>query len=301
MGKTKKILFKNTMQYFFENCSLRVKCRIQTLEQERNCKIFYSDIFPNDEKMISRIVNCKIGKNNPYLLTDKVLNNYYDKNGIVPMLGFENEQEVLWGNADELQRSLPEVFRNMIYDLLSCNINFGVDVHRILCTYIPYAKYSYFWKVITDGKQEVPLLFWCGIKEDTVVENMEKEANRAIDLLYAKVEAEFSKAFIKFTKQTNSYSKIDEHFKKEFVCKEMISLLKKYIPSENALGLRVRNLIESDISKAEELFLQHNLQESNQITELTQKMINISSRYITELEEIQEQYLSFNNIMGGDF
>ena len=277
---------ENTINYFFKNCSKRIDTRI------KKKGLYHYGVYPSDEKMISRIVKCTLGKNNKYLLTKAVMRDSDNLYGLIPRLEFKDEREVLWGKDEEIANNLPDIFFNLICDLLPCCSDYGINIDNILSDYIPYAKYFTYQQVIEHSKLS-PLIYY-GIREDTLASEMLDAKERAIDFLYSKPECKgiFAKLFNKFTKETLTYTKIDKVLDEKFVRPFFIPLLKKYIPTNDSLGLRVKNLVESDMSKSKDLILNHQIGRETDSSEMIKRLIHASSVYIIELEAIQKDYIN---------
>lgn len=103
---------------------------------------------------------------------------------------------------------------------------------------------------------------------------------------------DFKEAVIKFADEHKSFTRIDEKFKKNFIIKRFIPLLRKYKPThENSLGLRVKDLLNNDLRSVPELL-------SSEYSEKTQdkikRMKNLAtSKYINELEKIHEMEFGY--------
>lgn len=278
-----------TKKYIYKKCADRISNKI------REKDVTLKEIYPSNEKIISRITNCKIGSKNPYLIQDAVLSNYCsDENGnsknvgIIPILGFENAQEVLWGTASEIRVNIPEIFQNIIYDLILCNSELDVNVYDIVCDYVSYAKYSTYWRLLYDTDHSVPA-FYYGLFEDDVLNNLDSAREAAINYLFFKPQCKevFTQAFIDFASTTCSFKKLDDTLTNNLIYPAVIPLLKRYIPDNNSLGLRVKNIIEADISQKKALvFIPPEFKSP------CEKLILISGSYISELELFQEEYIS---------
>ena len=77
---------------------------------------------------------------------------------------------------------------------------------------------------------------------------------------------------------------LDKIIKKELIQNRFIPLLEKYKPGNSSLGLRVRNLINEDLSYMAVITLGH--EEDNMA--YRKMLLNASSDYILKLERIQE-------------
>lgn len=90
------------------------------------------------------------------------------------------------------------------------------------------------------------------------------------------------------SKKYNDFTHIDDRLCKDFL-PGFLSLLDKYKPSSNSLGLRVKTLIETDIIKIIdqlEALASNSDFCSTQEFQLNKEIISASSQYIVELEEI---------------
>lgn len=298
--------FEYTKQYIYKQCAQRIEKR------KKEKKLTRSDIFPDNEGLYSNIVSCKTTPKNPYLIQNWTLR-YYNRNheefGIIPTLAFNNEKEVFWGTDDEIESNVFGIFRNLINDILPCDLEWNlnnlsfpdneeldIDIKNILCDYIPYAKYLTYWRLFFGDQQKTnkngqisifPALYY-GISEDTLIENIYNARTQAICYLFLKPQfkEKFKQAFIEFCYQNTTFKKLDKKLI-DFVRHKIITLLKEYAPDENSLGLRVMHIIESDLFKKRTITL--NSKEQN--TAIT-KLISVSASYIEELEQLQEEYMS---------
>lgn len=289
----------NTKEYIYKKCADRIRNRIKDRE------VSHYDIYPGDEKIISRIINCNTNKKkNPYLIQDAVLDGYhktgkddygrdiYEHVGIIPILKFNNKQSVLWGTPYEIEESLAGIFRALIYDLIDNRIDTYLNVEDILCDHVKYSKYYTYWQLLFNSNNTVPA-FYYGIFEDEIIENIDSARDCAIDYLYSKpnLKGSFHNAFMKFTSNTDSFSYLDKTIFDKLLYPYVIPLLQQYIPSADSLGLRVRDIILGDLSQTRALiFIPQNY---NSICE---RLILTSSKYIKQLEDLQNEYIAKSKI-----
>ena len=276
-----------TTNFILKKCSERIS------NKYHEKKVRYIDIYPSDEAMICRIINNSRSKNNRYLLTDKIMRNNKNEFGIIPILGFKDEYEVLWGTDEEFKKNLPYIFHNIIKDLLDRH-NLDIDIDNILCDYVPYAKFSTYAKCILPSLHaHLPIAPYYGICPEDIGSNLVNAQNNAIDFLYSKpnFKKEFNKSFSKFAQDTLTYTKIDKEIADKFVQPYLIPLLKKYAPSGDSLGLRAKNIIEHDLSQSKDLILAHEENRTLSDSEYKKALINASSSYIVKLEEIQKSFM----------
>lgn len=278
---------EHTTNFIFEKCSERIS------NKYHEKKVRYIDIYPSDESIICRIIKNSRSKNNRYLLTDKVMRDSSNQYGIIPILGFKNEYEVLWGTNEEFQSNLLHIFRRIIYDL-SDMPDYGINIDTILCDYVSFAKYSTYAKCILPSlRAHLPIMPYYGIYPEDIGSNLVNAKNSAIDFLYSKpnFKKEFNESFSKFTQSTLTYTKIDKAIVKRFVQPHLIPLLKKYAPSGDSLGLRVKNIIEHDLSQSKDLILAYEENRTLLNSEYKKALINASSSYVVKLEEIQKSFI----------
>lgn len=271
------------LDFFYEKTSNRVKERINLNKDG----LKQGDIYPDDSALISQIVNNRRNKNNRYLITPAVIGNTDDEKekleyGLIPKLKFKNRKEVLWGTDEEIKAYLPDLFM-LLWNEITEDM---VDKELILCDYIPYAKYSTYWKILFDKNNKYPAILY-GIYKDDVINRIDFAREKAIYYLYNKSKIDFEDIFLDFAKSTKSYSKINKVLEREFIYKRFIPMLKQYIPDETSLGLRAKNLINADLSEAPLLIYEYYNKGFND--EIKKLLINASSEYIVRLEEIQEK------------
>ncbi len=288
--------FINAKNLIYKKTADRIRSKIKESGKS------HFDIYPGDEKIISRILNCKIyKKKNPYLIQDAVLDSYhrikdedgkeiYEHVGIVPILGYKDDKKsVLWGTSSEINEYLPELFRALMYDLIENPSDIPFSVEDILCDHVKYSKYHAYWNILFDSDNSVPAFFY-GIFEDEVVEYIDIARDNAIDFLFIKpgLKAAFFTAFTYFisSEKADSFSCLDKKLYELLLYPEFIKTLEKYLPREDSLGLRVRNIVLGDLSQMKALVFIP--QDYNTICE---RLINTSSEYIDKLEEYQNEYI----------
>lgn len=272
------------MDFFYEKISKRVKERIDS------SKYNHSQIYSRDYKQLSWIINNKRTKNNRFLVTNAVLRNTDESGeaiGLVPKLNFKNEQEVLWGTKEEISNYLPDLFELLWNEVSKENSGYQIDKNLFLCDYVPYAKYNTYWNILFSENNNYPAITY-GIFEDDVIENYDKAEREAYKFLYNKCKKDFLKIFNDFTDKTMSFYKIDKVFQQSFIENLFIPMLKNFEPDNDSLGLRVKNLIKSDLSHCASLIYENNTQ-----NEYFSRLIRASSTYILSLEKIQKTMIFF--------
>lgn len=287
---------ENIMEFFYEKASKRIKDRI------KDSGLKQYEVYQPDTKQISRIICNNRTKNNPYLICDAVLENRYKAEDTgryilcgllnVKELHFSSKKEILWGTDEEIDSYIFDLFKRLWEEVSIDNSPYDIDRELLLFDYVPYAKYSSYWKILLSENNQYPAISY-GIYEDTVIKNIDSAREEAFLFLYQKCQTEFLKLFKDFTNSTLSFHKIDKVFKNIFIEKTFIPMLKRYTPNSSSLGLRVRELIFADLSHSAELI--HNKMTDNRAYK--KSLIKASSGYIIELENIQKNslFLLYNN------
>lgn len=123
-----------------------------------------------------------------------------------------------------------------------------------------------------------------GIKEDTVIENIDSARSDALEFFYAKCKDDLFKSFIEFTEENDSFHMLNNRIKSDLIEKRFLPLMEKYKPDASSLGLRVKDLILEDLSYCAALVCNRNIDNP----EYRKQIINASSDYILRLERIQQ-------------
>lgn len=279
------------MEFFYKRVSDRVR------EKVKNSNKTYAEIYKTDTKLISRIVNNKRTRVNPFLVTDAVVSSSikdeqsgaYIKVGLLHILDFENEKEILWGTDEEIKSYLPKLFKLLWGELTNEDLEKQTSKDFILCDYVPYAENRTYYNLLFSNKHCGPFLTLYGRYEDDIIDKYEAVEEAAIDYLYFKCAKDFENLFNSFCSKTNSFHKIDKTLKDEFIYKGFIDLIKQNIPNEHSLGIRVKTIIESDLSQSADLIVRY--AQTQQIDKMKQKLINAASTYAVTLEEIQKDII----------
>lgn len=284
-----EINFKKTKEYIYKSCVNRVDKKRKELKKPQ------IDLCRNDKSLVSCFFNCKITKNNPYLVTKKLLDYYSDetaeRTGAVPAFKFSNEHEVLWGNDEEFDKNLFSIFSLIIKDILDSSCKEKEILEYTLSDNIIYAKYLTFYKIkkVYDISLLKSFAIWDYMVDDI---HMNNYLETAINHLYNKPDfmEKFKKIFLVFSKRYNDYTHIDKRLYKHFI-PEFKLLLEEYKPTNSSLGIRVKTLIETDIIKSiEQINTFKNNSEFLFSSEfqINKEIINASSLYITKLEKIAD-------------
>lgn len=289
--------YESIAEFFYKKASARVKIKVE------ESKLKHKEILYPDPKQISRIINNNRQRNNKFLINDSALEtSYVDENnksvstGLIPSLPFNSPKEVLWGTDKEITEYLHDLF-TLLWDEV-CVRNKLIDSDFYLCDYVPYAKYSTYWKILFesdtindprfsfveyDGKMlHFPAMFF-GIKEDTVIENIDSARSDALEFFYAKCKDDLFKSFIEFAEENDSFHMLNNRIKSDLIEKRFLPLMEKYKPDASSLGLRVKDLILEDLSYCAALVCNRNIDNPD----YRKQLINASSDYILRLEKIQ--------------
>lgn len=282
-----EIYFNKTKDFIYRNCVRRVENKRleKKLPQIALCR--------DDKTLVSYFFNCKLTSNNQYLVTKKLLDYTSDiigsRTGAVPIFEFENIHEVLWGNDKEFEDNLSTIFSLLVFDILDSSTKDKDFLEYVLCDNIIYSKYFSFRNI--KDKYNVSLLENFAVYDELVNDqHMSNYLDIAIKYLYHKpaFHSKFKEIFLFFTKSHDDYTHIDDRLYKEFI-PNLYELLDNYKPTATSLGIRVKNLIDTDIIKAIEQIdaLKNNPDFLNTPeAELNKQIVNASSTYICKLEDI---------------
>lgn len=290
--------FPKTRDYVYHKCVERVDER----RKAQGKKMI--DLCPDDKSLVSHFFKCHTTRNNPYLITKRLLNVNNEEQGVygaVPILGFKDEFEVLWGNDEEFSTNSYDIFKSIVMDIFNSkskedykkeDLDIIDTIETVLCDDITFAKYSTFFHL--KEKYQVSTIKYFGILESSIsITSMSQYFEDALRYLYHKDDfgKSFEKSFYKFTRKYKNYKYFDKRLYEEYVIPKLIPLFKKFMPTSASLGLRVKRLIEDDISKMiEQIPALHTSKESSSTFMFNRKIINASSEYIVKLEEIAKQY-----------
>lgn len=269
-------------EFFYSRASERINTKV------KNSGLKHAEIYKRDHKQISRIIHNERTKNNRFLICDAVIENYYEdtktgekkKCGLLATekLGFKNKKEIFWGTDSEIYDYLYDLFKEL-WDALP---NFKINTESYLYDYIPYAKYNTYYNLLFNSPNTYPALLY-GIKEDTIIENLERSKTDAFLFFYQKCKKDFSAFFLTFANEHLSFHKLDKLILNTLF-PSFIELLESHKPDSTSLGLRVQNLIKDDLSHSASMIVNKN-------SDFYRASLNkASSNYILALEQIQKKY-----------
>ena len=274
----------NIENFFYERASSRIKKRVTA------SGLKYHEIYKPDHKQISRIINNNRNKNNRFLICDAVISGSYKDEvtgkpvdcGLLETteLGFESIKEILWGTNDEISLYIADLFFLLWAEATTSASPYSIDAELYLCDYVPYAKNRTYQNILFSPNNKYPALLY-GIREDTIIKEIDDSREKALLFLYSNCKSDFSTFFQSFTEEQISYHKLDKTIKERLI-PEFINILKAHKPNSSSLGLRVRDLINADLSHSASLI------GNNDFQPYYMQLISASCTYILELEKIQQ-------------
>jgi hypothetical protein len=245
-----------------------------------------------DLSIIKNIAGGKAyARKNPYLISESLLVHLTEK------LGFnENKRELLWGDFENSDLS------KVLFEKLLIDVLYGDDdelkklYNKVLFDYVPYAEYHSYWQMFVVIEIEMPNLpnsqlnissHFYNLNEDDIFEKYESIQKNAIEFLYYKCGKQIHSLFVDFIMQEGvSLKKLDK--KLDYFVSRLTRFLLQYVPNEDSLGLRARNIIISDYKKFGTLIAKEMKGETWTLDEHTLKLLVESSlTYITELKRVQ--------------
>lgn len=310
--------FNRTRKLIFSRCLNRVNIAIKEREKAEKKHITHKDLHEN-ESLISAFfsyngTNNSLTQNNPYLLTPaligerkreseefkdaksqkkiystKTLEYTYDTGLLGTLPYFENNLfYLLWGKDDEFNSYIPELFITLIKDVLDNNSPYSETINYSLFDHVNYAFYRTIYDLKIKHNVESTLLTF-GIFDTHFIpgNTLDICLNNALLHLYHKegVSDSFKTIFSRFAETQFSYKYLENHIEKALLPELMDKLFSVYIPNEKSLGLRVHQLIKTDIEKV--IWLSSTPENTDEL-EFAKSLVNITSRYITELQKIEE-------------
>lgn len=127
-----------------------------------------------------------------------------------------------------------------------------------------------------------PAIFY-GIKEDTIIEELEPSKETALFFLYQKCKDAFCLYFHHFIAEHPSFHKLDKTIS-DVLFPSFVTIIENHRPNQSSLGLRVRDLINADLSNVASMIASGDY-------DLYKASLNkASSDYILALESIQNVY-----------
>lgn len=285
-------------QIFYKRLSNRVRVRIE------NNNLSHQQIYPPDHKLISRIINNKRTKNNPFLVNDSVISTYFPNDsgklmeiGLLPKLEFNSVSELLFGNEEEINCYLHELF-HLLWALVTDEENnyaideennHAIDEELYLCDYIPYARIKSYYDILYNVNNTIPDIHF-GVSRDILFNNFTQIEEDANNYIYKRYATDFKRIFLDFVNNTDTFHMIYREFDK-FIQNKFVPMLIEKEPDFSSLGLRVRDLIKHDLSKVGPI-VEQALCNKLRPDPTLKNLINATSNYILQLEKIQKNELS---------
>ena len=265
---------KDILDFFYSKATNRIKIQYEMAHRPKQ-----RDILPTNPKLLSYILNCKTtAKNNPYLITDGAIYALLESD----YFQFNDESEILWGTEEEILSYLEDLFIKLWQEYIPAYPEI-IESEYYQCDYLPFAKYLVLNNAIVKENNEfLEVLF--GISKDEILSNYTNEFNKSIKYVFKRNENWFESEWLDFVSKTKTFTKLDKLID-SFVSEKFIPKLFANKPSEkSSLGIRVKNLLESDLSvKDKEIRLWgfENLEEK-----IKSELFKASLAYVDELERI---------------
>lgn len=261
-----------------------------------------------DYSLITNIAGGRAySKKNPNLVPDLYIEHLSEK------LGFSSGKELLWGNFKNENNFQKRLFEKLMLDVLWGKEEIIKDTfNRILFDYIPYAEYNSYWQMFVVSEIDMPKMsdetytipaYYYQLEADDIFAQHEIERKNAIKYTWYKFEDYFLNLINNFLDrsfniefQSNSNNKEEKSL---FTLKKLDKKLDKLVnelkmffienePNEDSLGLRVRDIINSDYKKFGTLISKEMNKEEIELNELVIKhLVESSLRYIVELKRVQ--------------
>ena len=284
---------ERTQEVIYEQASSRFRDHFDS------SKLLCKQLLDSDDKLVSRVCNnTRREKKNKYLFTPTLIEETIKNT----QMNFPNEMALLWGNEDEIKEYIYSLFFAIILDFLSARCKNEAynklnqqefDIEDCLIDYVPFAKYATYYHLFVKHIDDDNVRYW-GIDVPTVLsEYVGNSRDEAIHFLYNRCKEGFFDIFCLFAKETKSFHKLDKRLNDCFIDKRLIPLLKQYLPKEDSLGLRVKNLIIGDLSSVPNL-IKNGIDEDDPKHQYLIAKNRATSDYILELEDI---FCKYNEII----
>lgn len=118
MVKTKKILeptFEKTCELIYWLASSRISQKYKMWKDDQSYSNAMIEFYPSDRKLFGYVLKCQRKKDNPYLLTPKLVEVLLEK------LEFVDRNEIFWGQEDEVSSYLENLFITMLMEMKMYN------------------------------------------------------------------------------------------------------------------------------------------------------------------------------------
>ncbi len=272
------------LEFFYSKATNRIKTQYERAHQPK-----HRDIIPSNPKLLSYILNCKTTtKNNPYLITDGAIYHLLKSD----YFQFNTEAEILWGTEDEILSYIEDLFILLWQEYIPSYQEIKSEYYQ--CDYLPFAKHLVAKNAIVNENNEfLEALFQT--TKDTLLSNDKTISDAAIKYVFKKNENWFKSEWLEFVSKTKTFTKLNKIID-SFVSEKFVPNLLLNSPSENSsLGIRAKNLLESDLSVKD---LEIKICGWNTLDERIKYELFIASlSYINKLERIFEMQ---NNAQNND-
>jgi len=293
--------YPETTEFIYSVCAKRLKAR-KLLLGLTDAKIAAGGY---DRKVVSRIINGTRTRNNPFLITPAYVK------PLLENLKFESEVELFWGDVND-ESFIKLFFCNLVTDILDESFwsksEARVDlIQRVLLDDVRYAKIyptissEFEYKISEEIYDPIsPFADVSGGEQVSPAERKEARQNAILRLFKNTRPIEM---FQRFFQETNDRGE-NRGFKglggkrlDDFVNDSVMPFMRARMPKENSLGLRVYNIIASDVTRKVEAEFANMQREaagfekytSPEQDEVFNALVEAAKGYIQKLGDLQER------------
>lgn len=166
--------------------------------------------------------------------------------------------------------------------------HYGEITNRILCAYIPYARYYGYYRIVFEYDPLLPDFdnsYFYELDSSELLSSIDNSFSEAVNHLYDKCKKKFIDIYWDFVADHDSFKRWTYRFE-EWIEAALIPLIKQYMPEESSFSARILNMIESDYSKIPLLKISNDPDE----LEVIKSLLISTDKYIDSLEEIYKTH-----------
>lgn len=118
MARTTKLLeptFEKTCDLIYRLASFRISQKYNKWKKDQSYSSSMIEFYPSDRKLFGYVLKPERKKDNPYLLTPKLVEVLLEK------LDFIDKNEVYWGQEDEVSSYLEDLFTTILIEMKTYN------------------------------------------------------------------------------------------------------------------------------------------------------------------------------------
>lgn len=118
MAKKKIVIeptFEKTCELIYRLASARINQKYDKWKKNQPYSCAMVEFYPSDRKLFGNVLKCKREKDNPYLLTPKLVET------ILENLDFNDKNEVYWGQENEVGLYVEDFFTTMLLEITTYN------------------------------------------------------------------------------------------------------------------------------------------------------------------------------------